>query len=160
MIRGRLCVLFSVLSLAASGCESTGRSGSDNWTGTLDTLPSGQVVVHNTAEAIWPEGGAWQVEDNRVNGTLELLPRTTAAPPYYPGFDVFITGFADKPAWVNFNVLAKEMVTDAAAGTGKARAVAPAARQPVRKSLLLMCRLLCYAIAHPVAPERVRDSTA
>jgi hypothetical protein len=71
MRRGRPCVLFSVLFFAASGCESTGGSGSDSWTGTVDTLPSGQVVVRNTAEPIWPRGGAWQVEEELRIGSVE-----------------------------------------------------------------------------------------
>ncbi len=53
-----------------AGCGSEG-SASATWAGTMDTLPSGQIRVHNTDTPILPPEAAWQlVEDLRI-GTME-----------------------------------------------------------------------------------------
>jgi hypothetical protein len=39
-----------VLLPIALGCSSSARSGAGEWTGSIDTLPSGRVVVTNTDE--------------------------------------------------------------------------------------------------------------
>lgn len=41
------------------------------WSGTMDTLPSGQVVVRNTAEPMWPPEGEWQVVEEVRIGRVE-----------------------------------------------------------------------------------------
>lgn len=51
----------------AAGCGSTETRESAVWSGTMDTLPSGQVVVRNTAEPLWQPGDEWMVvEDLRI----------------------------------------------------------------------------------------------
>ncbi|HUG39406.1 MAG TPA: 6-bladed beta-propeller [Longimicrobiales bacterium] len=59
-------------ALALAGCGSPERAA-DGWAGTTDTLPSGQVVVRNTAEPVWAQGRGWRVEEElrlgRVEGT-------------------------------------------------------------------------------------------
>jgi len=54
--------------LAACGTEG---SASPTWTGTIDTLPTGQVAVHNTDRPIWPADGGWRVEEDLRIGTVE-----------------------------------------------------------------------------------------
>ena len=66
-----LCV---VLLLASLSCESD-RSRSRQWAGTIDTLPSGQVVVENTADPIWAPGSEWQVvEELRIGSVDDIGP--------------------------------------------------------------------------------------
>lgn len=61
--------------VAASGCSQDSRSSTRGWTGSVDTLPSGQVVVTNTAEPLWPTGGGWEVvEELRVGTADEVGP--------------------------------------------------------------------------------------
>jgi len=66
--------LFPTLAVVAlplfAACSAEG-SASATWTGTMDTLPSGQVVVHNTARAIWPAGSEWRAEEDLRIGTVE-----------------------------------------------------------------------------------------
>ena len=65
-----LLILCAAVLPAALGCGTRGEAAA-TWHGTMDTLPSGQIVVHNTAEPMWPEGSGWRlVEDLRI-GTLE-----------------------------------------------------------------------------------------
>lgn len=55
-----------VLAACGTPGEATAR-----WTGTMDTLPSGEIVVHNPAEPMWAPGEEWRmVEDLRI-GTLD-----------------------------------------------------------------------------------------
>lgn len=44
---------------------------SDGWNGSIDTLPSGQVVVRNTADPVWPEGAAWRVVEELRIGRVD-----------------------------------------------------------------------------------------
>ena len=62
---------FALGLLLAAGCEGARSDAPDAWTGTMDTLPSGQVVVENTAEPIWPEGGGWRVVEEVRIGRME-----------------------------------------------------------------------------------------
>lgn len=66
--------LLPALAVAAipllAGCGSEGRA-SATWTGTMDTLASGQVVVHNTERAMWPADGGWRAEPELRIGTME-----------------------------------------------------------------------------------------
>ncbi len=75
--------LLAVSSLAA--CDAA-QAGNREWTGKVDTLPSGQVVVSNPDRALWGDDEAWRiVEDLRI-GSLE-----SAGPDLFgeiAGFDV------------------------------------------------------------------------
>jgi hypothetical protein len=54
--------------LLSCGTPAEGGSG---WSGTIDTLPSGHTVVHNTADPILPTESAWRsAEDLRI-GTMD-----------------------------------------------------------------------------------------
>ncbi len=46
----------TVLVLA---CAPDAVPATDAWTGTMDTLPSGQIVVQNGADPVWQEGSEW-----------------------------------------------------------------------------------------------------
>ncbi len=65
-----LAVSFLALSASLSGCRSSSTASAGKWAGTIDTLPSGQVVVANTAEPLWPAGGEWQVVEEVRIGTM------------------------------------------------------------------------------------------
>ncbi|HEX7052241.1 MAG TPA: 6-bladed beta-propeller [Longimicrobiales bacterium] len=93
----------AVLSgLVGAACGSSAGRGGAGWLGTIDTLPSGQVVVANPADPIWPEGGEWRViEELRIGSVTG------------DGADVFgrINGLAVDPAgrmWV-FDSQAQEL---------------------------------------------------
>jgi len=66
--------LFPTLALAAlpllAGCGSEGHAAA-TWTGTMDTLPSGQIRVHNTDTPILTPETAWQVVEELRIGTME-----------------------------------------------------------------------------------------
>lgn len=64
-----LLVASLVASLSACGSASSSTAGS--WAGTIDTLPSGQVVVVNTADPLWRSGDEWQVIEEVRIGTME-----------------------------------------------------------------------------------------
>jgi hypothetical protein len=52
-------------AVLVAACETGGGSGV--WLGTVDTLASGEVVVHNPAEPIWGPDEGWQVvEETRI----------------------------------------------------------------------------------------------
>jgi hypothetical protein len=71
MSRVSLAVSFAALAVSLLGCGSSSTSGQDDWAGTIDTLPSGQIVVANTAEALWVAGSEWQVIEEVRIGTRE-----------------------------------------------------------------------------------------
>ena len=71
MNRLPLAVSFAALAVSLSGCGSSSASGGGDWAGTIDTLASGQIVVANTAEPIWPAGSEWQVIEEVRIGTME-----------------------------------------------------------------------------------------
>lgn len=59
--------LLLVLTACGSGSDATG-----DWTGTIDTLSSGEIVVRNTADPLWTPEEAWQVvEDLRIGEAHE-----------------------------------------------------------------------------------------
>ncbi|MEX0690926.1 MAG: hypothetical protein WD043_03695, partial [Gemmatimonadales bacterium] len=62
-----LLPLLSLLHLAGCG----GRDPSAAWAGSVDTLPSGMVVVTNPAEGVWDETTAWRVTPVVRIGVLE-----------------------------------------------------------------------------------------
>jgi hypothetical protein len=64
--RSRPAIAICLLSLAA--CDA-GAGDAARWAGTIDTLPSGQVVVQNPATPIWRAGEEWGVvEELRIGG--------------------------------------------------------------------------------------------
>lgn len=67
-IRGS-CAAFGVVVLAA--CGSPGSGGAPGWTGSVDTLSSGQVVVRNPATPIWGPGAEWRVVEELRIGQLD-----------------------------------------------------------------------------------------
>ncbi|MGH7502651.1 MAG: 6-bladed beta-propeller [Longimicrobiales bacterium] len=54
----------------ASGC-SAGEGRTARWEGSVDTLASGQIVVHNTASPLWSAETAWQVVEELRIGSME-----------------------------------------------------------------------------------------
>lgn len=67
-----LALAFACIAATLSGCTSSGAdTAASAWTGSIDTLPSGQVVVTNPDRPMWPPSGGWRlVEDLRI-GTVE-----------------------------------------------------------------------------------------
>lgn len=60
---------------AFAGCDRGADAPSAAWAGTIDTLPSGRVVVTNTARPTWGDGEGWTVtEDLRIGSLDELGP--------------------------------------------------------------------------------------
>lgn len=60
---GRLFPTLAVMALPLlASCSTEGRAAA-RWTGTMDTLPSGEVVVHNTARGVWAGGSEWRAEE-------------------------------------------------------------------------------------------------
>jgi sugar lactone lactonase YvrE len=56
------------------GCGS-GDTPSERWRGAIDTLPSGQIRVANTADGMWTDSDAWRVvEDLRLGTQQEDAP--------------------------------------------------------------------------------------
>ena len=64
----------STLALVLIGlwaCRPPGAESGTTWEGSIDTLPSGQIVVTNPDQPMWPASGGWHlVEDLRI-GTVE-----------------------------------------------------------------------------------------
>jgi hypothetical protein len=56
--------------LVVVGCAS-GEAATGRWNGTIDTLPSGQVVVHNTADPIWTEETRWTLAEDLRIGSVD-----------------------------------------------------------------------------------------
>ncbi len=72
--RSERSLLFLLLAAASMllllGCGSDGGPGRA-FEGTIDTLPSGRVVVSNPGEGMWREGEEWQVTEEIRIGRLE-----------------------------------------------------------------------------------------
>jgi sugar lactone lactonase YvrE len=60
-----------LLSLNLAACGSDARPTAGEWTGTVDTLASGTVVVRNPAQGVWDEASAWTVEEELRLGTAD-----------------------------------------------------------------------------------------
>ncbi|NIN51107.1 MAG: 6-bladed beta-propeller [Gemmatimonadales bacterium] len=67
----RKTVVASALAFAAWGFACREAPHETAWRGTIDTLPSGTVVVSNTSEPIWSEGGGWRVIEEVRIGRVE-----------------------------------------------------------------------------------------
>lgn len=62
-----LCALALTVTLLSTGCGSTDTDSGNVWSGTIDTLASGEVIVRNTGRAVWSPDEAWQVvEEFRI----------------------------------------------------------------------------------------------
>lgn len=67
-------VVAALLLPLTGACASTDASESDAadaWQGTIDTLASGQIVVHNTGHGAWRDGEGWRVIEELRIGSLE-----------------------------------------------------------------------------------------
>ncbi len=70
----RHLTLAATLLLGLTACGS-GSDATGEWTGTIDTLSSGEIVVHNTADPLWTPEEAWQVvEDLRIGEAMSEGP--------------------------------------------------------------------------------------
>ena len=59
-----------LLTACGSGSDAVGK-----WSGTVDTLPSGQIVVRNTDDPLWAPEEAWRVvEDLRIGEAMSEGP--------------------------------------------------------------------------------------
>ena len=64
----------ATLTLLLAACGS-GTDAAPGWSGTVDTLPSGEIVVHNADEPLWAPDEAWQVvEDLRIGEAMSEGP--------------------------------------------------------------------------------------
>ncbi len=62
-----LCTFALTITLLSTGCRSTDSDSGEIWSGTIDTLASGEIIVRNTGEAVWSPEEAWQVvEEVRI----------------------------------------------------------------------------------------------
>lgn len=62
-----LCALALTIALLSTGCGSTDSDFGEAWSGTIDTLASGEIVVRNTGGPVWSPEEAWQVvEEVRI----------------------------------------------------------------------------------------------
>ena len=55
--------------LPAFGCDSARFDTSDGWSGTIDTLSSGEIVVRNTDEPLWAPDEGWQIVEEMRYGS-------------------------------------------------------------------------------------------
>ena len=70
----RHLTLAATLPLLLTACGS-GSDAAGEWSGTVDTLPSGEIVVRNTADPLWTPEEAWQaVEDLRIGEAMSEGP--------------------------------------------------------------------------------------
>ncbi|MCY3615256.1 MAG: 6-bladed beta-propeller [Bacteroidetes bacterium] len=62
-----LCAFSLTIALLSTGCGSTDSDSVDAWSGTIDTLASGEIIVQNTGGPVWSPEEAWQVvEEVRI----------------------------------------------------------------------------------------------
>jgi hypothetical protein len=68
-----------LLALLASACGEPGSTSKTGWEGQIDSLPNGQVVVHNGDRGVWAEGAAWQlIADARIGSVDSAGPQSFA----------------------------------------------------------------------------------
>ena len=66
----RRLALAAALPLLATACD-TGSAATAGWSGTIDTLPSGEIVVHNADDPLWTPETAWRVtEELRIGSPM------------------------------------------------------------------------------------------
>lgn len=62
-----LGTLALTITLLSTGCGSTDTDPGEVWSGTMDTLASGEIIVRNTGGPVWSPEEAWQVvEEVRI----------------------------------------------------------------------------------------------
>ena len=62
-----LCAFALTITLLSTGCGSTNPDSGEIWSGTIDTLASGEIIVRNTGGPVWSPEEAWQVvEEFRI----------------------------------------------------------------------------------------------
>ena len=70
----RHLTLAATVPLLVTACGS-GSDATGDWSGTMDTLPSGEIVVRNTADPLWAPEGAWRVvEELRIGNVMSEGP--------------------------------------------------------------------------------------
>ncbi len=57
--------------IVVAACASNERSTGGAWRGTIDTLASGTIVVHNPQTGIWDSASAWRIEEELRIGSAE-----------------------------------------------------------------------------------------
>ncbi len=58
-----------VCSFLAFGCGSARPDASDGWSGTTDSLSSGEIVVHNSDAPLWAPEYSWQIQEEMRLGS-------------------------------------------------------------------------------------------
>lgn len=66
-----LSVLVSVLSLCVVACAASDTAADGVFAGSIDTLPSGRVVVSNTEQGLWTDDTRWLVSEDLRIGVME-----------------------------------------------------------------------------------------
>ena len=67
----RLSYFLALGAMLMPGCAPDGQPVTGRWAGSMDTLPSGQIRVRNTADPLWQPGMEWQVvEELRIGSRL------------------------------------------------------------------------------------------
>lgn len=66
----RACVSMSTLAIALAGCGDARATG--GWTGTVDTLANGAVLVSSPEQGVWDESSAWRLEEELRIGSAEV----------------------------------------------------------------------------------------
>lgn len=67
MLRAALRII--TVTALVGGCGEG--AASPRWSGTVDTLGSGQVVVRNMADPVWQTGNEWQIVEETRIGSME-----------------------------------------------------------------------------------------
>jgi hypothetical protein len=55
----------------AAGCGPATVDAASRWSGSIDTLENGAVMISNPADGVWAENDAWRVVEELRIGTLE-----------------------------------------------------------------------------------------
>lgn len=72
--RGCVSLTLATLSLLLAACGS-GSDAAGAWSGTMDTLPSGEIVVRNADDPLWTPEEAWSVvEELRIGEAMSEGP--------------------------------------------------------------------------------------
>jgi hypothetical protein len=71
MTRSQTLGLIALVSLPLLAACGTPGEATARWSGTMDTLPSGQIRIHNTDTPILPPTDAWRVVEEVRIGTME-----------------------------------------------------------------------------------------
>lgn len=102
----RLVPLLSALVVVA--CASDANVPVQRWTGTVDTLPSGHIVVRNDDRPLWHEGAGWRVVEELRIGSVE-----GGGPEAFGEVEAFVVD-GEGRIWVLERITAQLTVFDAA----------------------------------------------